>query len=128
MTESQIPRAPSGLATRGRALWAEVQQTYELNAVEETVLTELCKAVDVADRIRAELDKSPLVVTGSVKQQRVSPLVGALQTQQGLVDRLAGTLMVAMPGGWGRGHQTKAVRSRWTKADRPTISVVGGAG
>jgi hypothetical protein len=127
MTKSQIPRAPSGLAARGRALWHAVQTDYLLDPVEETVLTELCKAADVCDRLRAELDKAPLVVTGSVKQQRLSPLVGALQNQERLLDRLAGTLFASMPSGSGRGHQSKAARVRWARADRPAIAVVGGA-
>ena len=45
------PRAPTGLKTRGRKLWADVQAHYELEMHEELLLTEMCRTADTLDRL-----------------------------------------------------------------------------
>lgn len=126
---SGIPRPPIALGRRGKALWTQVQTAYVLDAVETTVLVELCRAVDRADRIATELEGQPLSVAGSAGQQRLNPLVGALDETQKLIDRLAGSLAVSAPGASGEGrraHQRKAALTRWAGKPGP-ISIVGGA-
>jgi len=114
MAGSSQLRPPAGLAARGRALWRRITETYELDGIETELLTELCRAVDQCDRIRAELSKAELLVPGSRGQTRPNPLLTTLSTEVKLVDRLAGSLGVSMPGasgaGKGRGHQAKAAR------------------
>lgn len=128
---SDIPRSPITLGRRGKALWTQVQKAFVLDATEEVVLVELCRAVDRSDRIAAELEGQPLAVAGSAGQIRVNPLVGALDEVQKLVDRLAGSLaVVSAPGASGergrRAHQRKAALTRWAGKPGP-IALAGGA-
>src|SRR5271166_359808 len=117
---SQIPRAPAGLADRGRGLWRRINQDYELDALELELLHELCRVLDRCDQIAAELKGlKSLATLGSAGQCRVHPLLTALENQQKLADRLATSLGVSLPGASGEtkgvGHQRKAVRTRWTR-------------
>jgi phage terminase small subunit len=75
---SAIPRAPAGLADRGRRLWREVQANWELDPIEAVLLAELCAAVDQCERIRAELTEAGLLVTGSAGQPRANPLLARI--------------------------------------------------
>jgi hypothetical protein len=117
-----IPKPPSELRGRGRGLWLEVQRRFELDPIEEQLLRELCRAVDRADVIAAQLDSAQLVVAGSTGQPRVHPLLGALQAQEKLIDRLCTSLGVSAPGTAGegrpRGHPSKAQRVRWARAGK----------
>lgn len=113
---SEIPRAPAGLAPRGRSLWRQVQAAFELDPLESQVLTELCRTLDSCDRIRRELAAASLTVAGSTGQPRVNPLLGALESQVRLADRLASSLGVSLPGSAGGAPQRKAARTRWTRA------------
>jgi len=133
MAGSSQVRPPAGLAARGRTLWRRINESYELDGIETELLTELCRAVDQCDRIRAELGKAELLVPGSRGQTRPNPLLTTLANEVKLVDRLAGSLGVSMPGasdaGKGRGHQVKAARRRWRQTDRPALvtPIAGGA-
>ena len=119
---SAVPRAPAGLATRGRALWRRLHQRYELDPVETELVHELCRVVDRCDRIAAELQNAELTVPGSTGQQRPNPLFAVLENEERVLDRLASSLGVSMPGesgtGRGAGHQRKAGRVRATRAGK----------
>ena len=100
-------------------LWRQVHEQYELDPVEATLLTELCRTVDRIDAIEAELADQPLMVEGSTGQPRVHPLLAASREHQKLADRLAASPGVSMPGAAGggkpSGHQRKAARKRWSQ-------------
>lgn len=129
--KSQVPRPPAGLAARGRALWRQVQEGYELDPLETELLHELCRVLDRCDQITKEIDGlKSLAVLGSAGQWRTHPLLGALENQQKLADRLASSLGVSMPNwsgqGRGAGHQTKAIRTRWARQTKAApIRIVG---
>jgi phage terminase small subunit len=134
MAGSQIPRTPTGLAARGKALWREINQCYELDPVEVELLLELCRVLDLCDRIERELKRGKLLVEGYNAQPRVNPLVAALANAQKNADRLAGSLAISMPGesgvGRGRAHQVRAAQTRWRRSGRAAgsvTSIVGGA-
>jgi hypothetical protein len=131
--KSQVPRPPTGLAARGRALRRQVQEVYKLDPVEAELLLELCKVLDRIDSISAELDTAESwAVHGSAGQWRSHPLLTSLDNQVKLADRLAASSGVSMPNAAagqhsGHGHQQKAAQVRWarrTKAASVT-SIVG---
>jgi phage terminase small subunit len=127
MAGTQIPRPPTGLGARGKALWRQIHQSYELDAVESELLHELCRVLDRCDAIQAELKGQPLMTSGSVGQPRVNPLLGALREEEKMVDRLSSSLGVSMPGSSGHGHQRKAAAtrwSRWTKAGPGSVTSI----
>lgn len=130
----QVPRPPADLAARGRALWCQVQEVYELDPVEEQLLLELCKVLDRIDSISAELDTAPSwAVHGAAGQWRSHPLLTSLDNQVKLADRLAASLGVSMPNAGagqhrGHGHQQKAARTRWARRTKaPSVTSIVGA-
>ena len=130
MAGSTIPRAPAVLAARGRALWREVHRSYELDPIEVELLRQMCAVVDRCDAIEAELKDAPLMMSGSVGQPRVNPLLGALREEEKMADRLASSLGVSTPGhsGRGAGHQKKAAQTRWSRANKAaSVTSIRGA-
>lgn len=47
------PRMPRGLGARGRRLWREVTDAYELGQHEHALLTECCRTADQLDALAA---------------------------------------------------------------------------
>jgi phage terminase small subunit len=131
MAASQAPRAPAGLQARGRSLWREVLRSFTLDAIELELLHQLCAVLDRCDAIEAELKDAPLMVGGSIGQPRCNPLLAALREEEKMMDRLASSLGVSMPGqsgnkGKGSGHQRKAAYTRWNRPGGG-LSVAGSA-
>lgn len=69
------PRAPSGLATAGRALWAKVLADHELEAHELAVLELAARQADDVAALEA-LIEGGLLVKGAAGQDRLTPAVG----------------------------------------------------
>lgn len=68
------PRPPDDLGDSGRALWAEVHETWELGSHETRLLLEACRTADELDMIREAIRSGPATVEGSKGQPRPSPL------------------------------------------------------
>ncbi len=69
------PPAPKGLRAAGRALWDELQETWNFDAAETTMLLQMCRTVDEMERLYhiAEMQ-------GAMNGKRVHPaLVEARQ-------------------------------------------------
>ena len=94
------PKAPRGLGTAGRRLWRgtlgdrEGGSRLELRADELALFTELCRLVDDAEALRAELEGEPLTVAGSQGQPVGHPLRAELHRTLASMDRLARTLAI----------------------------------
>ncbi|MGO9158375.1 P27 family phage terminase small subunit [Mycobacterium sp.] len=131
MAGSQIPRAPTGLGPRGRALWREVHRSYVLDGVESELLHQLCAVLDRCDQIQAELATQPLMTSGSVGQPRPNPLLACLREEEKMLDRLASSLGVSMPNragaSKGSGHARKAAQTRWSRATKAAVIPMRGA-
>lgn len=50
------PKAPAGLASRGRRLWREMHEVAEFNPAETVLLEEACRLTDRLDRLDAVLN------------------------------------------------------------------------
>lgn len=62
MTESDVPKAPSGLRAAGRRLWDSVVSTYDLDEHETALLVEAVRTVDLLDLLDAKVrDDGPLI-------------------------------------------------------------------
>ena len=66
---------PAGLGAHGRALWEEVQREYGIVDVGgREVLFQVCMAVDMAFRLREEVDSEGLVIK-TATGTRENPLI-----------------------------------------------------
>jgi len=113
-------RPPVGLGKRGRAMWADITETYRLDPAEVALLVELCRSIDEIDALSAALAEGPLMVTGSTGQPRPNPLLDQLREHRKVADRLAAALALPIEGesvGRRRSATAKqAVNTRWRRA------------
>ncbi len=76
---SKPPKAPPGLAARGRRLWTDTTRDYDLRRDEEALLLELARTLDMIDTLEAALSRAPLLVEGTAGQPRPNPLLGEVR-------------------------------------------------
>jgi len=69
------PEPPEHLSRRSRAFWRRISADYVLETHQLELLRHACEAMDVADRARAELEGSSLVVADRYGQLRPHPAV-----------------------------------------------------
>lgn len=62
-----VPKAPPGLKTAGRKLWADVQSRYELETHEAQLLREMARTVDQLDDLAAIVDREGVLDPGTGK-------------------------------------------------------------
>lgn len=83
---------PDYLQERGRKLWQDVLETYELSKHEQAVLLEACNTVDLIDKMRRALKRDGMTSKGSMGQLVVHPFVAEIRQQRALLDRLIKSL------------------------------------
>ena len=91
-------RCPPDLQSTGKTLWNTIIGQYTLDPAEYVLLHQLCRAVDMLDRISADLAEMGVVVSGSEGQPRVNPLLGEQRAQVRLVDQLQQALALPIAG------------------------------
>jgi len=80
------------LDVRGRAFWDVVQDRYEFDPHETEVLLEVCRTLDVIERLAAVVDRDGVMTVGSTGQPVVNGAVGELRQQQAAAARLLAQL------------------------------------
>jgi hypothetical protein len=116
--------APKSLQTDGRRLWKAVTSAYELPPDELIVLESASACVDLVARLAKAMEGQPLVVKGSMGQEREHPLLSEQLQQRALLNRLLGQLRLpdlepsaAEQDRLHRSHQARqAAQSRWQTA------------
>ncbi len=79
MTATKPPKAPPGLAARGRKLWTDTVAVFDLRPDELGLLLELARTLDTIDVLESALRGAPLLMEGSAGQQRSNPLLGEVR-------------------------------------------------
>lgn len=92
MTVSNTP--PGDLSERGRSLWTDVLDAYELSPAELQVLDEAARTLDELERLRAALAAEDTITVGSTGQPVVNALFDALRRHRDLLARLLAALKV----------------------------------
>lgn len=113
---------PAKMAPRGRRLWKDITEKYDLRPDEVRVLEDACREVDIIERLESELRDGPLMVRGSQGQLVSSPLVSELRQHRSV---LAGLLRsLKLPDGESTAAQREqreseqaraAARARWDR-------------
>jgi hypothetical protein len=110
---------PPGLSASARRLWAAVAVPYVLTPVELAMLEEACHTRTELDRLEKAVRALPdLVVSGSMGQPRMHPLLNELRLHRALLAKLTEQLnlpdedqQVGLRGGSRRAQH--AARARW---------------
>ena len=114
---------PAGLRSKGTAIWKQVTTDYVLRADEKALLEQICREVDLIQELHTELNKLPLLMTGSMGQDVVNPLLGEIRQHRALLASLHKNLGlpdldVDSPGGLEvvPNQNRSAAMSKWGKA------------
>lgn len=110
MTQSNA-EVPEGLGKRGTAMWTTLHTRARLNPLAEEVALELCRALDLADRLAEVIEAEGTMTRGSMGQPRVHPAVAELRATQLAVARLT-ALLTTPPKATQKGPQTPEQRHR----------------
>ncbi len=117
-------RTPLNLQAAGKKLWLGVTGHYTLDPAETALLEQLCRCLDLLDRLNADLAEMGVVVAGSERQPRPNPLIKSVVEVAKLADQLTRSLALPVGNevqGQRRGPSAKArVRS-----GRPKKSKLG---
>ena len=92
MAAERRPRAPAGLARRGRQFWTKTVAVYSLSDAELELLVEVCRALDQCEDLQAAIATEGITVAGSKGQSRVHPAVAELRQVRLAVGRLIAQL------------------------------------
>jgi hypothetical protein len=115
-------RPPRALEAAGRKLWRAVLGAYELRPDELIVLETACSCADLVAKLEAAMAGQPLVVKGSMGQEREHPLLSEQRQQRALLNRSLAQLRLPDVDGVDRGASARSVaarraaQSRWAGA------------
>lgn len=87
-----MDETPSGLKTRGEALWRSVMAGLEGEEYDRAMVMEMCRTADVIDGLAEVLERDGLTTHGSAGQVVVHPAVSEMRQQQQSFSRLLSQL------------------------------------
>lgn len=79
---------PGGLSDAALTFWESVTAEFDFAPHELRLLLDVCKTIEVIDRLSVELDRSEIVVTGSTGQPVVHPLVPEIRQHRAALSSL----------------------------------------
>lgn len=82
---------PQGLAPAGLAQWHRYDE-YELDAHEVRLLVEICREIDIVERLEEALKDADLLVKGSMGQDVANPLIGEVRQHRTTINTLMKSL------------------------------------
>lgn len=89
---AKIPRAPKGVGTQGRRLWAEVLAEHELSQAELAVLAAACRCVGTLERLADALADGGLTSLNAAGAAVTNPLLVEQRLQAATLTRLLASL------------------------------------
>lgn len=104
--------APRGLEQAGRRLWKAVTSAYLFRPDELVLLENACRTVDFIAKLDTELADAPLIVTGSMGQEREHPLLSERRQQSAHLARLLGQLKLPDVDAGSSGRSSRSVQAR----------------
>ena len=113
------PKAPAGLEAGGRRLWGDVVSTFDLRPDELRVLEAAARTTDLIARMDETLKGVPLMVSGSMGQDRPHPMLTEIRGHRALLGTLLKQLNLPDEGEEKRSRSESgahAARSRWRVA------------
>ncbi|MBA2715606.1 MAG: hypothetical protein H0U51_00835 [Propionibacteriales bacterium] len=114
------PRTPPNLSAPGRSLWQAITSRYVLRRDELLLLEKAARTADEAARLDAAVRTAPLIVAGSMGQERANPLLAEARQGRALLAALLKQLALPDSGEDAGAKQrdtsaraTTAARARW---------------
>lgn len=121
MVDRRKTPAPKNLGTRGLRFWNKVTGMYKLRPDELVVLEDACREMAMIDQLEAAMKDEPMIMSGSMGQPVVNPLVPELRQHRATLKALLAQLKLpdqsedAVSAEGPRSTQARdAAKSRWT--------------
>lgn len=76
---------PAYLRSKGTQVWKSVTSNYVLRDDEKVLLEQICREADLIQELTSELRKLPLMMTGSMGQDVVNPLLMEIRHHRALL-------------------------------------------
>lgn len=119
--DDEAPTPPDDLGDAGRAYWLRVVEEYDLGAVEEPALAQVCRTLDTL----AALDEAVRTHGHVTDEGKISPAIVEQRQQRAILVRLLGLLDLptddderpAAGGDAASRAARKAARARWGSAE-----------
>lgn len=111
-SKSGRPVAPPGLGSKGKKLWKDYVDKYDLRVDELRILEDACREVDLIERLEKKIS-SPgfnLEGVGSMGQPVASPLIQEVRQHRALVAKLLKS--IELPEEEGSAATTRSTRAR----------------
>lgn len=89
-----IPRAPKGLKARGARLWRDLHAVFDFtqDPHRSAVIEDICRTIDLIDRLQREVDRGDIRVKGSQGQPVAAPEIPELRLQREALVRMLSRL------------------------------------
>ena len=107
------------LGEDGRALYASITDKYELNVDELELVTMASESADDLGRLEKALHGAPVMVAGSMGQEKVNPLFAEVRATRALIGQLLTRLKLpdaavdSAKSEFNAARARKAAGSRW---------------
>lgn len=110
-------QAPRGLDAKGKRLWRETVNKYELRADELDTLEDICREADLIGKLEEGLEDAPLLLKGSQGQDVVNPLISEIRQHRATKKSLWASLKLPDEGAQPAANQQReAAQSKWAAA------------
>ena len=76
---------PAYLKSKGTQVWKSVTADYVLRDDEKVLLEQICREADLIQELHEELRKLPIMMTGSMGQDIVNPLLMEIRQHRSLM-------------------------------------------
>ena len=76
---------PAHLRAKGTQVWKSVTADYVLRDDEKVLLEQICREADLIQELHEELRKLPIMMTGSMGQDIVNPLLMEIRQHRSLM-------------------------------------------
>lgn len=119
MVDRRKSPAPKNLGTRGLRFWKRVTGEFEFRADELVILEDACREMRMIDQLESALAGGDMIMSGSMGQPVVNPLVPELRQHRATLKSLLAALKIpdepVESQGVSRSVQAReAAKSRWT--------------
>ena len=112
--QQQSAPVPTGLDLPGKRLWRRITASYDLREDELVLLDQACRVADTVALLEAGLKGAPLMVAGSMGQQREHPLLSEARQQRGQLARFLAQLKLPDEDA----ISTRSTQARWAAQAR----------
>lgn len=92
MADRRKSPAPKNMGARGLAFWNRVTGKYQLRADELVILEDACREMQLIDELQAAMRGESMIMSGSMGQPVVNPLVPELRQHRATLKALLTTL------------------------------------